>query len=34
METYLSGEELPEKIINEETLITADNAEEQLEFGF
>ena len=34
MESYLSGEELPEKIINEETLITAENAEEQLDFGF
>ena len=34
MESYLAGEELPEKIINEETLITAENAEEQLEFGF
>lgn len=34
MESYLNGEELPEKIINEETLITAENAEEQLEFGF
>lgn len=34
MESYLAGEELPEKIINQETLITAENAEEQLEFGF
>ena len=34
MEKYLAGEKLPEKIINQETLITAENAEEQLEFGF
>ena len=34
MESYLAGEELPEKVINNETLITAENAEEQLEFGF
>ena len=34
MESYLAGEELPEKIVNEETLITAENAEEQLQYGF
>lgn len=34
LEKYQAGEELPEKIINTETLITAENAEEQLEYGF
>lgn len=34
LEEYQAGEELPEKIINTETLITAENAEEQLEYGF
>lgn len=34
MEQYLAGEELPEEIINEETLITIDNAEEMLPLGF
>lgn len=34
MESYLDKEELPEKIINTETLITAENAEDQLEYGF
>lgn len=34
MEAYLAGEELPQYIINEETLITIDNAEEQLPLAF
>ena len=34
LEKYQAGEELPEKIINTETLITAENAEEKLEYGF
>lgn len=34
MEKYQAGGSLPEKIINTETLITAENAEEQLQYGF
>ena len=34
MESYLKGEKLPEFIINQETLITKDNAEEQLPLAF
>lgn len=34
LEEYQAGGSLPEKIINTETLITAENAEEQLQYGF